>query len=371
MRILQVIQESSGGGAERIVQGLARHHRAAGHAVEVVASGSGGSFELPLLLRKPWRVPAATRSIRKAIEEWGADLVHAHNPAIGLCAGRALRRMSCVGLVTLHGIPDRDYTRAARLLKHGGLPVVACAPGVAAALEEHGLSPLRTILNGIGPLPAPVDRSKLNQLFEIAAHHKVMTVVGRLDPVKNQALAIDALARLEDVTLLLIGEGPERLSLQRRAAKKGLIDRVVFAGDRADAPALVGAADVAVSPSRSEGLPLAVLEAMGMGTPLVSTHVRGLRGLLENGSNAVIVPPGDVQGLAQAIRAVLDDRDLADRLASEGRRFASAHDEAAMASSYMQVYELLATRSPPAGGQGRVSRDRPDRNGPPNGRGAP
>jgi glycosyltransferase involved in cell wall biosynthesis len=348
VRILHAIQEMTVGGAERVVLALAAAARSEGHTVAVAAAPGqltgeldGLVFELPLVERRLGRVPAAIVALRGAIRAFRPDLVHCHNPGIAAAAGPAtLRGRTPPGLVSVHGVPDEDYGRAARVLRLAGLPVVACGPGVGAGLHEAGLQPLTTILNGVPPAPAPADRAALRKELGIPAEGPLVLAVGRLAPVKNHALAIRALADVPEAVLAVVGDGPLLDELRARAAREGVAGRVVFTGVRPDARALIGAADAVVLPSHAEGLPLVALEALAAGTPLVATDVRGVRELVADG--AELVPPNDAAALAEALRRVLADRSLAAGLAQKGLSVAREHSEERMAKEYLELYGRLA-----------------------------
>jgi glycosyltransferase involved in cell wall biosynthesis len=257
---------------------------------------------------------------------------------MALATGLATRRgRRPPGLVSVHGVPEEDWPRTARLLRLAGLPPVACGPGVTAALEQQGLPPLATVPNAVGPAPPPADRSEL----ALEPGTRLVLAVGRLVELKNHALAIAALPQVPDATLAIAGDGPLRPDLERLAAEAGVSERVRFLGVRTDARALMGAADVVVMPSQPEGLPLAALETLASGTPLVATSVRGLRDLVVDGENALLVPE-DPDALAAALRRVLDDPELAQRLGEAGRRVEGAGSDERLVAQYLEVYERLA-----------------------------
>jgi glycosyltransferase involved in cell wall biosynthesis len=345
VRILHVIQELGTGGAEQVLLSTYRGARAAGHDVFVAAAPGplaaqleSGPLPVPLVQRRPWRIPAAANAVRRAVRETRPNLVHAHNPTMGLATGLAtLRGRRPPGLVSVHGVPEEDWPGTVRLLRAAGLPAVACGPGVAAALEEHGLPPLTTVVNAVGPTPPPADRSELG----LEPGTRLLLAVGRLVEQKNHALAIAALPQLPGTTLAIVGDGPLRPALEQLAAEQGVADRVSFLGVRPDARALMGAADVVVMPSRWEGLPLAALETLASGTPLVATSVRGLRELVVDGENALLVPE-DPDALAAALRRVLGDPELAQRLAEAGRRVEGAGSDERLVAQYLELYERLA-----------------------------
>jgi glycosyltransferase involved in cell wall biosynthesis len=345
VRILHVIQELGAGGAERILLSAYRGARAAGHEVFVAAAPGPLAAELdaeplplPLVRRRPWRVPSAVLAVRKAVSETRPDVLHAYNPGIGLAAGLATRRgRRPPGLVNLQGSSEEDWPAAVRLVRLSGLAPVACGPGVAAALEEHGLTPLATVPNAVAPAPPPADRAEL----DLQPGTRLVLAVGRLVEQKNHALAVRALADVPDAVLAIAGTGPLLADLERLARESGVAERVRFLGLRPDARALMGAADVVVMPSRWEGLPLSALEALASGTPLVATDVRGLRELVTDGENALLVPE-EPEALAAALRRVLDDPELAGRLAAAGKEVEGAGSDQRLVERFLELYERLA-----------------------------
>jgi len=340
VRILHVIQELGTGGAERILISAYRGAREAGHEVFVAAAPGPLSaeldaepFPLPLVRRKPWRLPAAATAVRRAVRASRPDVIHAYNPTMALAAGPVTRRgRRPPGLVNLQGVAEEDWPATVRLVRLSGLAPVACGPGVAAALEEHGLLPAATVPNAVGPAPPPAGR-------EDFPDGRLVLAVGRLVEQKNHELAIRAVSRVPGATLAIVGDGPLRPELERLAAE--LDAPVIFTGVRRDARALMGAADAVVLPSRWEGLPLTALEALASGTPLVATNVRGLRELLFDGENALLVPE-EPEALAAALRRVLDDPELAARLSEAGRKVEGAGSDEALVAAFLALYERLA-----------------------------
>jgi glycosyltransferase involved in cell wall biosynthesis len=349
MRILFVIQELRTGGAERVVVALARGARSAGHDVAVAAAPGpladelgAPVFPLPLLRRRPWLVPLTALRVRQALAAWPAELVHCHNPGMAAATSLAtIRGRRPPALVSIHGVRNEDYRVAARVLRLAGLPAVACGLGVEVALAEQRYDVVATIPNGIPPAPPPGDRAELDREWGLAPEQRLVVLVGRLVDQKNQGLAIAALAEIPGATLAVLGEGPLRASLEREALHAGIADRVVFAGVRHDAREIIGAADAVVIPSRFEGLPLVALEALAARTPIVATAVRGLRELLTDGETALLVPPGDARLLAAALRRVLEEDVLAERLAEAGLRVAAEYTEERMVNGYLTLYNHL------------------------------
>jgi glycosyltransferase involved in cell wall biosynthesis len=136
---------------------------------------------------------------------------------------------------------------------------------------------------------------------------------------------IDALAilasRRPNLVTLLAGEGPLEPDLRAQCAALGLADRVRFLGHRRNVPELFEASDLVVLPSLYEGLPLVAIEALAANRPLVATEVDGTPEVVINERTGLLVPPANPVALAAAIERLLDNPELASRLASDGRKF--------------------------------------------------
>jgi glycosyltransferase involved in cell wall biosynthesis len=166
-----------------------------------------------------------------------------------------------------------------------------------------------------------------------------------LRPEKNQGLLLEAAARLRprrpDLHVVLVGEGPGREKLAARAARGDLAGAVHFLGARADVPEILPAFDLFVLSSLPlvETQPVAVLEAMAAGVPVVATRVGDLAALLEDGRAGTLVPPGDVDALAQALEGLLQAPSERGALAARGRSVAERHGLDASVRALQNVLE--------------------------------
>ena len=230
--------------------------------------------------------------------------------------------------------------RRVRCALQGSRPSPA-APAIAEALTGHGIPLLATIPNGVSSPPQPANAASVRAEWNLEPGRPLVLSVGRLVPEKNHALAIAAIANVPDAALAIVGAGPMEGELRARAGGEGVADRVIFAGARTDAWQLMGAADVVVLASHGEGMPLTVLEAFAIGTPLVATRVRGIVGLVEDGRTGLLVPDDDASALAAALERVLTDESLARRLVSAARTLPAGLDETSMTSAYLQLYETM------------------------------
>ena len=141
-------------------------------------------------------------------------------------------------------------------------------------------------------------------------------------------------------TLLLAGDGPERQRLQATAERLDLVEFVHFLGSVPDVGTVLAVADVIVLPSVVEGLPLALLEAMLAGKPVVATAVGGIPEVIVSGDNGLLVPPGNEAELADAIAQLVQRPELGARIGSRGRCTA---EQRFTEASYLQSLEAIYT----------------------------
>lgn len=166
--------------------------------------------------------------------------------------------------------------------------------------------------------------------------------VARLAEQKGHATLVDAvplvLQRRPDALFVIVGEGELRDDLEARVRGAGVERAVSFTGARGDVPELLKSFDVFAFPSLYEGLCLAVIEAQAAGVPVVATPVGGIRETVLDGVSGLLVPPGDPRALADAILRLLEDRDLAARLAAEAARRVTRFSEREMVERTLALY---------------------------------
>ena len=218
---------------------------------------------------------------------------------------------------------------------------------------------LRVVLNGIDPRPfqSGYGADVLRRTLCPGGQPLILTVA-HLRAQKGLDSLVRVAAVLPDVVFAVAGEGPDRAALQRDVDASGLTDRVVLLGQRDDIPRLLESCDLFVLPSRDEGLPLAVLEAMAARRPVVATRVGGVPEAIVDGQHGRLVAPDDPRALAAAIADLLADSGQARTLAARAyARLAERFTVERMAAETEAVYEgLLSTRT-----QDRVRPER-DRN---------
>jgi len=349
MRVLHVVQELRRGGAETVVQSLVSALTARGWQAEVAAAPGPWStafaavpvHPLPVIAQRPHQLVAGAVALNRALRRARPDVVHCHNPSMALLAALPTwRGRRPPTLVTVHGVDASQYHRAGRVLALSGMQVVACGPGVHAALAAAGSPVHLTILNGIPPAEPALSRADLRRQLGLEPTAVVMASVGRLVPLKRHDLAIRATALLPDVTLLVVGTGPEEASLRELAATLRITHRVILTGLRNDVSAMLGAVDAMFFCSRGEGLPLTLLEALAARTPVIAAAVPGVRETVMNERDALLceAAPG---ALAQAAHRLLGDTALARRLTLAGLETVRPYSERRMVEDYLDAYRQL------------------------------
>ncbi len=327
IRVLHVISEMGAGGAETLVAGMVERGEEYGWT-SAVASGGGfradalaadgvPTFSVPLALRSRTGALRAAWAVRRAVADFRPDAVLSHNVGASLVTRLALVPGRRPPLLTVfHGVADRDLPTAARIVRRTSDHVVAVSPATAGQLAEAGLSAPTVIRNAVFARRPVFGRAQVRASLGIADKTPVALCLARLEPQKRHDVLLDAWARLRgEAVLWLAGDGSLRAGLEARGRALG--GRVRFLGTRQDVPDLLAAADVLVLSSDWEGLPLAVLEAMAAGRPVVATDVGGVGEVLSDGAG-LVVPPGDPVAFAKAVDSLLHDGYARASAAAEG-----------------------------------------------------
>ncbi|WP_134767641.1 glycosyltransferase family 4 protein [Nocardioides sp. 1609] len=221
-----------------------------------------------------------------------------------------------------------------------------------ATYEDIGVPAERvvTVPNGVRARASSPGRAAARRELGLAPGRPVVMTVGRLTVMKGHRYLVDAvpqlLQRFPDLVVVVLGEGHLRRVLVDRAEQLGVAHAVRFVGHRHDARGLLDAADVFVLPSRHEGMPLAAMEAMDAGLPVVGTRVIGTSEVVEDGVTGRLVPPARPGPLAEALEELLDDPVLRRRMAVAGRhRYEQRFTAARMAAATAAVYDDVLARA--------------------------
>jgi glycosyltransferase involved in cell wall biosynthesis len=368
IRIAFVASTFGIGGAERVISEVVARLRAdrfepqlyflreAGPlGRELFARGVGGVERIEARRGDPLAVARLWRYFRRERPDVAFCMDHHNAMLVGRVAGVAARVRALVVGSHSTGLFGRrgSLRRADRWLMEFTDCVVALSRTHARYLQEReGVSPgkLRVIENGIDVTAfAESGGSRVRAELGIGEDEAVVSMVAALRPEKAHEVLLEAAARLEvgvrPVHFLLAGDGARREALEALSVRLGVRERVHFLGARRDVPALLRASSVLVLPSHPvvETLPLAVLEAMAAGVPVVASRVGSIPEVIESGENGLLVPPGDAPALAEAIAHMLGDDALARRVAAAARRtVAERYSAQRMADGYADMFDELA-----------------------------
>lgn len=313
--------------------------------------------DIPLyeLKRRDGNDPLLIGRLARLMRQVRPHVVHTH--AWGtLCEGLIAARLARVPIV-VHGehgtLNTRPRNRAVQRWAWGRTDQVLSVSSMLAErmAREIGfpLEKILTIRNGVDLTRfGTADRHEARRAFGLEGDEIVVGTVGRLVPVKNQAMLIDAIDRLRQtgtrVTALIAGEGPLRQDLERQIAAAGL-DNVRLLGERTDVERVFAAFDVFVLTSVSEGLSNTIQEAMASGLPVVATRVGGAEELVDEPRTGLLVPSQAPDALAAALVSLVQDPARRAAMGRAGRERAMREFTLArMVGDYERLYLTLAAR---------------------------
>jgi glycosyltransferase involved in cell wall biosynthesis len=315
-------------------------------------------FPVHVIGRRPGADWSCALRLASLMRRERVDLLHAHQytPFFYGTAARLIYRRPPV-LFTEHGRTFPDYPRPKRIIANRILlrrcdRVIGVGETVRRALvDNEGFPPTRVgvIYNGIdlAPFRDPGrDRNSVRRELDLDDGDFVIAQVARLDSLKDHATAIRMLERVATACtgarLVIVGEGPELSTVQGLIEGRGLESNVRILGLRGDVARLLAAADIGLLTSVSEGIPLALIEAMAAGLAVVSTYVGGVREVVEAGVTGLLVPAGDDAALAEAVLRLAGDASLRVRMGRLGRERAGRNfSELQMHNMYCNVYKEM------------------------------
>ncbi|MBV9081965.1 MAG: glycosyltransferase family 4 protein [Acidobacteriaceae bacterium] len=337
MKVLYVITRAERGGAQIHLLDLIANLPA--HIKPIVAVGEDDflcqeSARLGVPVRyvpelvqpiKPFEDIRALLAIRDLIKREAPDIVHAHTSKAGLIARCAARLTATPVVFTAHtwsfadGIPliqrllSIPLERIAALA--GGKIITVSQANTEMALKRSITDPssIICIWNGVPDVSfraAPGSRRCIT-----------LITTARFAKQKDHSLLLRAMAQVSgNWRLLLVGDGPTRTSVEQEAVELGLTDKVQFLGDRSDVARLLAEADIFVLPSKWEGLPLSILEAMRAGLPVVATDIGGVAEAVADGVTGYLTTLGDVMQLSDRVQKLIALPELITHMGCLGRQ---------------------------------------------------
>ena len=379
MRILLAAKTMGVGGLERIVVGLARELRARDHEVWVVSSGGGLVKDLhgfgathvyaPL---EPIGVASSARIIRRLILDRHIDLVHSFSATASVAINLALRARGngSYGRVRVVSSPmglqnsprELPVTTWLRnwFLTLGAEQILVISPEIRRHLKSVGAREELLVdfnfvgLDVAGFVNRPDDADSVRREFGFPDDAMIVSTIGALHPRKSHELFIDAAVQVAAIEprarFLVVGEGELSRELAEYASSKGINERLLFTGVRDDVARLLSASDVYVKPGVLEGfIGITVLEALGLGKPVVAFDTEDVKLALTDGETGLIVPAGDVEAMADRIVYLLRNPERGAQLGQAGQQLVlERFDFGVLARRLEEFYRQVLDRRPAA-----------------------
>jgi len=355
-------------GAESVILNLARGLRDAGHpcVLGVFANSLNPNLQLhqkaieeeipshPFPCKGQFD-PTVVRRIRDLAKETGADIIHTHGYKADVYTRLAMLDYGVPLVSTCHNWLDENWRTSLygvvdRFVLRCFARVVAVSEEVRQRLLEAGVRQerIRIIPNGIDLRPFRVERGP-DPADWSADRPAVVGMVGRLSAEKGVDLFLRAASQvtgaIPHARFVVVGDGPDREQLEALIDQLRLRPIVSMLGRRNDMPAQYASFDLLVSSSRKEGLPIAILEAMASGLPLVATAVGDVVNVVRNGETGILLPTGEDPGaLASAIANLLRDGEKRHRLGAAARQLIeSQYSAERMSNEYLDTYKDAIT----------------------------
>lgn len=362
------------GGAQQLLYDLCRHLSEEEFDLTVYYMFGEGTFQpdfeavgarvIALEANSNYDFRAFARLVR-ALRSERPDVLHTNSP-ISSAWGRVAGRLTGVAhlLSVEHTVHD-SRRPLARAVDDATLPLTDVVVGVSEAATSSFAPWERSLLDRAGTrveaIPNGVDVDAIEaacrdadaadvlEPFPVEPTDQIIGTVGRQIEVKGYRYLIDAMVHVTrehpDAKLLMVGDGPERGALERRAKRHDVDDAVVFAGYQSSVPPFLAQFDLGVFPSLHEGLSISLIEMMAASVPVIGTDIPVFRQVLDDGKAGVLVPPRDSDAFAEAIIALLDDTDERRQLGEHGyNRVQENFSIVNTVDRYIEIYSEMTAR---------------------------
>ncbi len=372
--VLQLISSLGFFGAENVLLELAKglsttHFRpivgvlknAQNPHVEIAAKAKEYSVDTMIFECRSQFDLKAIFELRDYVDQHGVSIVHPHGYKADFFSGLGSIGTNIKTVATCHPWTETKYSSRARLYSWLDKKVlkkfdaiVAVAESVKQELLTAGVAAekISVIDNGIdvNRFQQAYDLRDLCRELQIDNDRIIIGTVGRLVEEKGQRFLIEATKLLvhtfPNLLVIIVGEGPLFEQLNQMINELGLQEQVRLTGLRQDIPRMLALFDIFVLPSISEGLPMALMEAMASQKPVIATNVGDIFKLIQNGVTGLLITPTNVLELQESITKLIIDREMARRLAMNGYfRILKGFSNEVMTQNYVQVYQRLLAQN--------------------------
>ncbi len=299
----------------------------------------------------PAVIPAALRLVRES----RIDILESHGYKSHILCLALKKRTGLPWIAYVHGWTAEDlkvqvYNRIDKFIVRFADRIIPVSEALRQKLhlEDKAGHKMTTLTNAADLVEPGLAYKDIRGLFGIGPDQLVVAVVGRLSPEKGHRYFVEAfelLSKRDDrVTAILVGDGQERRNLERMISDKGLASKILLAGYQDDVSSFYHASDIVCMPSLAEGMPVAALEAMMFGKPVVASRVGGVPEVVIDGGTGRLVEPADPAALAEALESFVENPDKRSAFGKAGKARAERDfNPIARVDKIMNVYvDLLA-----------------------------
>lgn len=353
-------------GAERVILELAQglHETRFTPIIGVIANKSGGHREMAKASQElqfqtetfdsalpfDWKTVV---QIRNYIRNNDIHIVHTHGYKANFYGLMATRFTQVPTIATCHPWTETDYSVKARLYTFLDKRWLKKMHRIIAISEEvRQKLPMR---ESVAVIPNGIDLSRFNgrhqddmlrQQLGFSSSDIIIGTIGRLVPEKGYRYLLDSMHELckthHNIALIIVGDGPLVHQLKQQVKERKLESRVSFLGIRNDTPELLAIMDIFVMPSLSEGLPMALLEAMAAGKPVVATAVGAIPQIIRDGDSGMLVPPQDIERLTTTLARLIQAPQKTQQIGEKARKEVETnYSSARMTQRYIEHYRQL------------------------------
>ncbi len=352
MKILFVSAGMLFGGAERVTSILTDEWGKRGHETKILVTRTEAISKYPLsdkvtlvscydnVSKAKIGQIAIIKKVREICKEWKPDVVISFYNDLCALSALAITGLHIPLIYSERNDPNKTNQRKSdqlyrKIVEHRADKIVFQTKGAQKCYSKSVQDKSVVILNPLDTAGYPI--------HDFSHEKKEIVTVGRLEPQKNQKLLMDAFSLIADefadYSLVVYGEGSLREELEAYIKEKRLQDRVFLPGAKSNIQDYIKDAELFVLSSDYEGIPNALIEAMAIGLPCVSTDCSpgGARELIQNGTNGVIVPCGDFNELEKQMRRLIIDRELAKEIGCKALDIRTRTGKSIIADAWLQV----------------------------------
>ena len=339
IRIAQVVEDLKIGGIEKVIENITMFLDPQLFKVHVICLSRGGEVaegliangkDVEILHIRNYHSLSGIMKVAGRLRRKEIDIVHTHAYPAGVL-GRVAAVLAGVPRIlhhlhsTRHGLSKRNCL-IERILSRHTSAVLCCSKAVEEfASRKVGIprNKLTVLYNGVPEFPTPAAEAvrDLKRSLGLVENGFVIGCVASLTEHKGHKYLLEALARVDDARLVLVGDGPLRKELKGLTHALDINDRVVFAGYQMDISLYLALMDIVVLPSsEGEGFGIALIEAMSASKPVIGSSIGGIPEIIDHGATGLLVRPKDSDALAGAIRKLLDSPALICSMGLKGRQ---------------------------------------------------